>query len=108
MRKIVWVLLPFTITQALAQSKNTTFIRLHFIILKIFYKNDPDTFDEEWTPKGLQRWTYDKYQNLLTARVLAEIGSAENPDAPTWGCEIENRGVLEDLVKQPNLLKNTD
>lgn len=24
--------------------------------------NDPDTFDEEWTPKGLQRWTFDKYQ----------------------------------------------
>ena len=23
--------------------------------------NDPDTFDEEWTPTGLQRWTYDLY-----------------------------------------------
>jgi hypothetical protein len=34
----------------------------------------------------LQRWTYDKYQKKLTnlARVLAEIGSAENPDAPTF------------------------
>jgi hypothetical protein len=33
--------------------------------------NDPDTFDEEWTPKGLQRWTYDKYQNLLTCSCLS-------------------------------------
>jgi hypothetical protein len=35
---------------------------------------------------GLQRWTYDKYSKKLTnlARVLAEIGSAENPDAPTF------------------------
>ena len=70
--------------------------------------DDPDTFDEEWTPKGLQRWTMDKYQKKLSnlARVLAEIGSAENTDSPTFigGCEIENRGVLEDLVKQPKLI----
>jgi hypothetical protein len=40
--------------------------------------------------------------------VLAEIGSAENPDALFGGCEIENRGVLEDLVKQLLLRKNTE
>ena len=71
--------------------------------------DDPETYDEEWTPTGLQRWTIDKYQNKLSnlARVLAEIGSAENIDSPTFigGCEIENRGVLEDLVKQPKLIE---
>ena len=71
--------------------------------------DDPETYDEEWTPTGLQRWTVDKYQNKLRnlARVLAEIGSAENSDSPTFigGCEIENRGVLEDLVKQPKLIE---
>jgi hypothetical protein len=46
--------------------------------------NDPDTFDEEWTPKGLQRWTYDKPQKKFQGSCLAEIGSAENPDAPTF------------------------
>jgi predicted extracellular nuclease len=70
--------------------------------------NDPETYDEEWTPKGLQRWTSEKYQKKLhnLSRVLAEIGSAENTDSPTFigGCEIENRGVLEDLVKQPKLI----
>ena len=69
--------------------------------------NDPNTFDEDWTPKGSQHWTFDKYQNKLThlARVLAEIGSSENPESPTFigGCEIENRGVLEDLIQQPKL-----
>ena len=71
--------------------------------------NDPDTFDEEWTPKGLQRWTTEKYQKKLQnlSRVLAEIGSGENSDSPTFigGCEIENRSVLEDLVKQPKLIE---
>ena len=112
MRKIVWVLFYlFTITQAIAQSKKYTIHTVAFYNFENLFDtiNDPDTFDEEWTPKGLQRWTYDKYQKKLTnlARVLAEIGSAENPDAPTFigGCEIENRGVLEDLVKQPKLIE---
>ncbi|MEC5164591.1 hypothetical protein RCH18_000307 [Flavobacterium sp. PL11] len=89
----------------------------YFIHTVVFYNfenlfdtiDDPDTFDEEWTPKGLQRWTTEKYQKKLQnlSRVLAEIGSAENSDSPTFigGCEIENRGVLEDLVKQPKLIE---
>ncbi len=70
--------------------------------------NDPNTFDEDWTPNGSQHWTYDKYAMKLEnlSRVLFEIGSSENPDAPTFigGCEIENRGVLEDLIQQPKLV----
>ncbi|MBP6424540.1 MAG: endonuclease/exonuclease/phosphatase family protein [Flavobacterium sp.] len=70
--------------------------------------NDPDTFDEDWTPNGSQHWTYEKYQKKLNnlSRVLSEIGSSENPEAPTFigGCEIENRGVLEDLIRHPNLV----
>lgn len=70
--------------------------------------NDPATNDDEWTPKGKQHWTLKKYNQKLQnlSRVLFEIGSAENPNAPTFiGCsEIENRGVLEDLIKQPKLI----
>jgi hypothetical protein len=70
--------------------------------------NDPETFDEDWTPKGSQHWTFAKYQKKLAnlSRVLAEIGNSENPESPTFigGCEIENRGVLEDLIAQPILV----
>ncbi|WP_310594354.1 endonuclease/exonuclease/phosphatase family protein [Flavobacterium sp.] len=70
--------------------------------------NDPNTFDEDWTPAGSQHWTFDKYLKKLDnlSRVLSEIGSSENPDAPTFigGCEIENRGVLEDVIQQPKLV----
>ena len=112
MRKLVWVLFCFfMITQSKAQSKKYIIHTVAFYNFENLFDtiNDPDTFDEEWTPKGLQRWTFDKYQKKLAnlSRVLAEIGSAENPDAPTFigGCEIENRGVLEDLVKQPRLIE---
>lgn len=70
--------------------------------------NDPVTNDEEWTPKGDQHWNSKKYRQKLEnlARVLSEIGTAENPNSPTFigGAEIENRSVLEDLVKQPKLI----
>ncbi len=65
--------------------------------------------DEEWLPNGAMNWTGRKYKKKLDnlARVLSEIGTGENPNnSPTFigGCEIENRMVLEDLVKQPKLI----
>lgn len=68
-------------------------------------------YDEEWLPKGLQRWTSEKYKQKLEnlSKVLMQIGTNDQQkDAPTFiGCsEIENRGVLEDLVKHPNIVKN--
>jgi hypothetical protein len=70
--------------------------------------NNPNN-DEEWTPNGLQRWTLKKYNQKLEnlSRVLMQIGTNDqHKQSPVFiGCsEIENRGVLEDLVKQPQLL----
>lgn len=72
--------------------------------------NNPNN-DDEWTPNGLQHWTAKKYNQKLEnlSKVLMQIGTNEQQkEAPTFiGCsEVENRGVLEDLVKQPNLLKS--
>jgi hypothetical protein len=70
--------------------------------------NDPITNDEEWTPAGDQHWNTKKYHQKLEnlSRVLAEIGTGENPNSPTFigGAEIENQSVLEDLIKQPKLI----
>lgn len=70
--------------------------------------NNPNN-DEEWLPNGAQNWTSTKYKQKLhnLGRVLSQIGTGENTKkAPTLigGCEIENRGVLEDLVKDPQLI----
>jgi len=79
----------------------------------LFDTIDNPNIDEEWLPNGAQNWTYKKYKQKLEnlARVLSEIGTGsiqdqKNPNSPTLigGGEIENRGVLEDLVKQPKLL----
>ncbi|MBK0369393.1 endonuclease/exonuclease/phosphatase family protein [Flavobacterium agrisoli] len=72
--------------------------------------NNPTVMDDEWTPKGNQNWTAEKYHQKLQnlARVLSEIGTPENLQPPTLigGAEIENRMVLEDLIQQPALQKN--
>ncbi len=71
--------------------------------------NNPNN-DEEWLPNGLQNWTSKKYHQKLQnlARVLSEIGTGENANSPTLigGSEIENRGVLEDLIKEPKLINS--
>ena len=104
------LILFFALSQIRAQQKKYIIHTVAFYNFENFFDtiNDPITHDDEWTPTGAQRWTSKKYHQKLEnlARVLSEIGTTENPDAPTFigGCEIENRGVLEDLVKQPQMI----
>ena len=99
----------FTISFLQAQSKKYTIHTVAFYNFENFFDTNDDlnTNDDEWTPNGAQHWTEEKYQQKLKnlSRVLSDIGTPENPNAPTLiaGSEIENRGVLEDLVKQPKL-----
>ena len=103
----------FAISAANAQAKKYNIHTVAFYNLEnLFDTINQSNNDEEWLPNGAQNWTSSKYKQKLhnLARVLSEIGTGENPNnAPTLigGCEIENRGVLEDLVKEP-LLINKD
>jgi hypothetical protein len=68
--------------------------------------NDPNTNDDEWTPKGAAL-DFRKVPSE-TAKPFQSFarGSSENTNSPTFiGCsEIENRGVLEDLIKESKLV----
>lgn len=100
----------FAIQAANAQQKK-------FIVHTVAFYNLENLFDtinqanndEEWLPKGAQNWTSTKYKQKIhnMARVISEIGTTDNPNnSPTLlgGSEIENRGVLEDLVKDPAII----
>ena len=103
-------ILLFSLAKSFAQQKNYAIHTLAFYNFENLFDtiNDPNTNDDEWTPKGVQHWTSKRYHQKLEnlSRVLLEIGSSENTNAPTFiGCsEIENRGVLEDLIKEPKLV----
>jgi predicted extracellular nuclease len=63
-------------------------------------KNTPDGRDAEFTPEGKNKWTEDRYVKKLEdiSTVLASINDKELPEIIGL-CEIENREVLEDLIK---------
>jgi len=73
--------------------------------------DDPNTFDEEYTPKGAKAWTTEKIalkiKNLST--VISQIGAEKTklPPALLGVSEVENREIVQRLVSHPNL-KNVD
>lgn len=70
-------------------------------------KNDTLVFDDERTPNGAYQWTPDRYNRKIAniSKVLSGIGASLTQTSPDviGLCEIENRGVLTDLVNHPNL-----
>ena len=69
--------------------------------------NDSLTNDDERTPESALRWTPERYAQKLKncARVLADIGRDQTRRLPDLIglCEVENRQVLEDLIRQAPL-----
>lgn len=108
---IVVVVVLFSMFDSSAQSRKYSIHTVAFYNFENLFDtiNNPN-YDEDWTPKGMQRWTSKKYNQKLEnlSKVIMQMGTNEQQkEAPTLiGCsEIENRGVLEDLVKHPNLIK---
>lgn len=71
--------------------------------------NSPGVNDYEFTPQGSNKYTGDKYKTKLhnLSKVVSELATDKCPDgvALLGMSEIENRGVLEDFVKQPAVRK---
>lgn len=70
-------------------------------------EDDPNVRDEDFTLEGRYTWGEEKYTNKLhnMAEVIADLGTSVSPDglAVLGVCEVENKGVLEDLVKEDKL-----
>ena len=71
----------------------------------LFDCNDDANDDAEFLPQGKREWTNERYQEKLNniARVLGNI--ANNGAAVVGLAEVENRHVLEDLVRNPSIRK---
>lgn len=111
--KILLIILIFLciITETQAQKKYIVHTVTFYNFENLFDTIDNPNKDEDWLPDGSQQWTSGKYHQKLEnlSKVLSQIGTNEQQkESPTFigGCEIENRGVLEDLVKHPNIVRN--
>ena len=64
--------------------------------------DDPNKNDSAFLPNSEKKWNTNKYLNKLgqLERVFAAINSKEKPNIIGL-CEVENKLVIEDLLKQP-------
>jgi predicted extracellular nuclease len=69
--------------------------------------DDPLTIDEDFTPAGKLQWTSPRYTEKLSR--ISEVIDLLPGELPVFIglCEIENRSVLNDLVKQASLKTGT-
>ncbi|MBP8157445.1 MAG: endonuclease/exonuclease/phosphatase family protein, partial [Flavobacterium sp.] len=102
---IVLFVVLFAISRVNAQAKKYNIHTVAFYNLENFYDtiNDPNTRDDEWV--YTKKFFIDKQNNI--AKVISLLGKSENPNnSPTiiGLAEVENRMVLEALVKNPLLI----
>ncbi|MFT4678722.1 MAG: putative extracellular nuclease [Flavobacteriales bacterium] len=96
--------------QCCKSSKKTAEITTPGALNVLFYnvenlfdtEDDPNTFDEDFTPTGKLSWDEERYGNKLNnlSRVITIDGTLM-PDLVGL-CEVENRKVVEDLMADAN------
>jgi len=91
-----------------AQKQDKDYLRLMFYNVENFFdtEKDPKINDNDFLPEGSMRWTQKRYLDKRNriARVITNVGEWD-PPALVGLCEIENRGVLDDLIKNTPLSK---
>ncbi len=115
MKKICLVFYIFCVLPASAQeldkSKEYYISAIGFWNVENLYDtlNDKWKNDEDFTPEGINRWNSERYWTKIDhlATVISKIATDITPDglAILGLCEIENKSVLQDLVKSPHLKK---
>ena len=97
--------------QTADKPKQYTPIAVGFWNVENFYDtlNDPLKDDEEFLPGGKNNWNGTRYNRKVDhiTDVISQLATETTPDgvAVMGLCEIENRSVLEDIVKAPKLVK---
>lgn len=109
LKSVLVIFLFVTALQTSGQNKKAKTLCIAFYNIENLFDtiDDPRTDDAEFLPDGAYNWTRERYRAKLStmAGVIAGIGSEITKDSPSviGLSEIENRGVLEDLINTPPL-----
>ncbi|WP_299666124.1 endonuclease [uncultured Polaribacter sp.] len=92
------------------QSKNITTIGFYNVENLFDTKDDPKTFDDDFTSNGKHKWTYKRYQVKVKklGSVISQLGMnrSKYPPAIVGLVEVENEKVVTDLVNSSNLKRH--
>jgi hypothetical protein len=100
------LMIPYEMTLT-PQEKNVSLIAsvMFYNVENLFdTTDDPKTDDDDFLPSGLMRWNKTRYNhkiNLIGKTIIAAGGW--EPPVIIGFCEIENRGVIEDLIYRTSL-----
>lgn len=106
---IVSIFLLFFLSQQMPAQKRVGVYAVGFYNLENLFdtKRDESINDIEFTPQGANNWTEEKYRKKLNnmAFVITQLAKEHTPAGPAilGVSEIENRRVLEDLIKTGNM-----
>lgn len=107
MKKIFLTLFIFASAFSFAQKNSNSIIAFWNVENLYDTINDPTIDDEEWLPTAKSNWNSERYVKKLgnISSIISKIGIEQNIDgAAVIGlAEIENKSVLEDLVKMPKI-----
>ncbi len=74
-------------------------------------KNDPGKLDDDFTPDGKKKWTRKRYKKKIhqLAKTISKLGKKTTGYGPVLVgiAEVENKHVIEDLLKARPLNKDT-
>ncbi len=93
------------------KKKKTSLHTIAFYNLENLFdaQDNPDTLDNDFTPKGFKRWTPKRYRKKVSnlAHTIVRIGmeSTERPPTLVGIAEVENAKVIEDLIETGPLKK---
>lgn len=103
------LLLTICIRDAVAQDQENCSLRFMFWNAENFFdtRDDSITDDDEFLPLGVRRWTSKRYNDkiLSLSKVIVAAGGWEAP-ALVGLSEVENRSVIEDLVRKTGLSRS--
>jgi len=109
MRKIIWLLVAASWISASCSSQKKM-LRKEYTVVSYNVENlfdtedDPKIPDEEFLPESEKKWNNERYQKKLDdlAKVISEVNPLETPEIVGL-VEVENRTVLEDLIRNAAL-----
>jgi len=110
MKKILFVaLMGIMAISAMAQEHRYNMYGVMFYNLENLFDtiNNNGVYDKEFSPSGARQWNGQKYWSKIhnLAYAIDQMKTANTPDGPAiiGVSEVENRSVLEDLVRQPEI-----
>ena len=92
--------------QSRENGKNILFVAQYNVENLFDTIDDPNVQDEDYLPSSKLKWTNERYQTKLNhlAKVISSMNDGQGPDVLTL-CEVENKGVIEDLIGNKLLKK---